>query len=292
MVNAVLKKKDEWNKTRSGHLSTLHRKGFRFYPHNKNDTLLFMKTACFVFLFLLFCLRAHAETYFFVGHSYPLLVEETENGDFSGLAADIAISITEKLGHTVKIGLFPWARAQRMVKTGEADVLMPPYKTPEREAWMDFTEIPFHRNKTVFFVRPDSTFTWDGNLASLRGKKIGMSLGWSFGAEFERAKDFVIIDYSPTIDSCFKKLLAKRVDMVPTQHREANASFERLGLTAKQKPVGILPEVSFNDHYFGFSKQKHKELLEFKKGFDRMLKQMKESGELSRLVKKYGLSGF
>lgn len=249
-----------------------------------------MKTICVVLMSLMFCLSANAETYFFVSSSYPSLAEETENGDFQGAAVDIARIITEKLGHTIKIGLYPWARAQKMVRDGEADVLMPPFKTPEREEWLDFTDIPFHSYNTVFFIRPGSTLTWNGEVSSLKGKRIGMSLGWNFGAGFEQAKDSLTIDYASSIDLCFKKLLAERVDLVPTQQPEAEASFKRLGLTDDQKPIAILPEVAVNYQYFGFSKKKQNELAAFKKDFDRMLKQMQENGELSQLLAKYGLS--
>ena len=249
-----------------------------------------MKTICVVLMSLMFCLSANAETYFFVSFSNPLLAEERENGDFQGAAVDIARIITEKLGHTIKFGLYPLARAQKMVRDGDADVLMSPYKTPEREEWFDFTDIPFYTDKTVFFIRPDSTLTWNGEYASLKGKTIGMSLGWSFGAEFERARASLSLDDAPSLDLCFKKLLAKRVDLVPTQPVEAEASFRRLGLTNDQKPVAILPPLTIGPHYFAFSKQKQKELAAFKKDFDQMLKQMQENGELSQVLAKYGLS--
>lgn len=253
-----------------------------------------MKTVCYVIMFLMLCINpsANAETYFFAGTSFPSLLEKTADGNFRGLATDIARTITERLGHTIVIDLYPWKRAQLMVKTGKADVLMPPYKTPEREKWLDFSELPILLDKTFFFVRPGSSFDWKGDYSLLRGQRVGIVFGWSFGPNFERAKDFVSIDYAPGIDLCFKKLLANRVDMVPTQRREAFASFKRLGLTDGQKPIAIFPELSVNFNYFGFSKQRRKALSVFKKEFDRIMIQMKENGELSRLLKKYGLSDF
>ena len=243
-----------------------------------------MLVICMVFL----CdMSAYAETYLFVGSSYTSLLEETENGEFRGIAAELAKAITETLGHTIRIELYPWKRAQQMVKDGHADVLMPPYKTPEREQWADFTEIPFAPYHTYLFATPGSSFAWNGDFSSLKGKQIGIALGWSFGPEFEKATAFLSLDYAPNIDMCFKKLIAHRVDFVPTQIFEAEASFQRLGLSQDQMPVRILPPMTTNYNYFAFSKQKHKELAGFKKDFDRELKQMKENGELARLLAKY-----
>ena len=250
-----------------------------------------MKTLCLIFTLLLVCINANAETYIFAGSEFPLLSEKTEDGDFRGIAIDIARTITEKLGHTITIRYYPWARAQHLVKTGIADVLMPPYKTPEREKWLDFSEIPFSPDKTFFFVRPGSRSAWNGDFSSIKGKKIGITRGWSVGPDFEQAKHILLIDYASDLDQCFKKLLANRIDLVPTQYRQARVSFKRLGLTNAQEPVRILPELAINYNYFGFSKKKRKELAEFKKNFDREMKKMDKNGEIAAILSEYGMTG-
>lgn len=251
--------------------------------------IIILKILCFIFTLLVFCIDVDAETYIFVGGNFSSLSEKTEDGDFKGIAVDIARKITDRLGHTATIKICPWLRAQKVVKEGKADVLMPPYKTPDREKWLDFSEIPIAPDKSFFFIRPASESEWDGNFSSIKGKKIGIAQGWSVGPEFDQIKKSLSVEYALTLDLCFKKLLARRIDMVPTQLREANASFERLGLTDEQKPVFIFPEVAINYNYFGFSKQKHKELSEFKKNFDLELIRMKENGEISKILAKYGM---
>jgi len=246
-----------------------------------------MKPVIFLFMILIFPLTASAETYLFVGSNFPVLSEETTDGKIHGISVNIAESIAKKLGHRIIFQLYPWKRAQYMVKNGDADVLMAPYKTPEREKWLDYSEEYFFEDRSFFYVRPDSEIVWNGDFSSLQGQKIGMVLGWSVGTAFEKARDSLLIDYAPNIDSCFKKLIFKRIDMLPTQEREANAVFARLGLSDKDKPVIIYPEIDVNYDYFGFSKQKN--LLKFKKEFDRELRQMKENGELSELLKKYNI---
>lgn len=251
-----------------------------------------MKNAVGVILLLLMVApHAGAETYFFVGSHFPILSEETEDGSLCGIGVDVARRIGLKLGHTFTIRIVPWERAKTMVKTGDADVLIAPFKTPEREKWLDYSATYFFVDRSFFFVKPGSPVTWDGTFASLQGLKIGLVQGWSVGPVFDQAKEALQIDYAPTLDLCFKKLLYNRIDMIPTQDREANAAFKRMHLNDTEKPIAILPELDINYNYFAFSKKKN--LSVFKREFDRMLKQMQTSGEIARMLKEnYGISGY
>ena len=242
----------------------------------------------FVFC-LLFCQSAAADTYFFVGSHFPILSEETENGQFSGIAIDVATIIGHRLGHTITIRLYPWERAKYMVETGMADVLMAPYKSPDRETWLDYSENYFFIDKVFFYVRQSNAAGWNGSYTSLQGRKIGLVQGWSVDARFDQIKTSLCIDYGRTLDICFKKLLAGRIDMIPTSVREAKAAFVRLRLGKKEKPVIIRPALATNYNYFGFTRQR--DLSVFKQAFDRQLSQMKANKEISLLLKdKYGLS--
>lgn len=242
-----------------------------------------------VFLFLIALLwtsGVNAENYLFVGSNFPVLSEELPDKSLGGISIDIVRIICKQLGHTPTFEMYPWARAQALVKTGEADVLLVPFKTPERETWMDFSEIPFFEDKSFFFIRPGSHITWDGTFESIDKLRIGKVRGWSLGEAFEKKKPQLAIDYAPSLDLCFLKLISGRVDLVPTQKREAYKAFQRLGLRENEYPAPIPPELSINYCYYGFSKIKHAALKAFKAEFDQALIQMKESGEIARLLKR------
>ena len=229
-----------------------------------------------------------AENYLFVGSNFPILSERLPDETLGGISIDIVRIICNRLGHTPIFELYPWVlRAQALVKTGRADVLLVPYKTPEREKWMDFSQVPFFEDKSFFFIRPDSRITWDGTLASIGRLRIGKVSEWSVGKVFEKQRDTLTIDYAPNIDLCFLKLMSGRVDLVPTQKREAYKAFERLGLSKDKYPVPILPELASHYNYYGFSKKKRAELKGFKAAFDQELKIMKESGQIAQLLIKY-----
>jgi polar amino acid transport system substrate-binding protein len=246
--------------------------------------LRFILPFCFLGVALLWTPLLPAQTYTFVGSNFPILSEQAPDGTLTGIGVEIVRTICNRLGHTPSIRLYPWARAQALVRAGEADVLIAPYKTPEREKWMDYTETPFFEDRSHFFIPPRTAMLWDGDLAAIRDKRIGMVNGWSVGPAFEKEIPNLTIDFAPTIDLCFKKLLAGRVDVVPTQEREATAAFRRLGLEKKDRPVTIEPVLATHFNYYGFSKHKHQELLEFRESFERELKKMYKSGEIEKLL--------
>lgn len=240
-----------------------------------------------VLIFMLSVSGVNAESYLFVGSNFPLLSERLPDQTLGGISIDIVRIICKRLGHTPVFELYPWVRAQALVKTGQADVLLVPYKTPERETWMDFSQVPFFEDKSFFFIRPDSRISWDGTLASIGRLRIGKVPEWSVGNVFEKERSTLIIDYAPSIDLCFLKLISNRVDLVPTQKREAYKAFERLGLSKDEYPVPILPELASHDNYYGFSKKKREQLKSFKAAFDQELKMMKDSGQITHLLQKY-----
>lgn len=233
-----------------------------------------------------------AETFIFVGSNFPVLSEKSPDGTLRGIGIDVVRIICSRIGHTPDIRLYPWVRAQELVKRGMADVLIAPYITPERETWMDFSTTSFFKDESVLFVMPGSRISWDGNYASIQKYRIGMAPKWSVGPDFEKVRDSLSIDYARNIDLCFKKLIAGRIDMVPTQLREALAAFRRIGLQKDEYPVSLKPALAQHENYFGFSRNKRAELKTFKEGFDRELKRMNETGEIEKMLRvKYVQNG-
>lgn len=238
-------------------------------------------------IFMLSASVLSAENYLFVGSNFPVLSERLPDKSLGGISIDIVRVICKRLGHTPTFELYPWARAQALVKTGRADVLLAPYKTPERETWMEFSQIPFFEDKSFFFIRPDSRITWDGTLGSIGRLRIGKVPQWSVGKVFEKKISTLTIDYAPNIDLCFLKLISGRVDLVPTQKREAYKAFERLGFSKDKYPVPISPALAIHYNYYGFSKKKRAELKRFKTAFDQELRSMRDSGRIAQMLQTY-----
>jgi len=113
-----------------------------------------------ILLVLMLSANAGAATYLFVGSNFPILSEETANGEIQGIAVDVARRIGKRLGHIITIRLYPWERAKNLVRTGKADVLMVPYKTPAREKWLEYSATYFFVDKSFRPSNGNSTGCW------------------------------------------------------------------------------------------------------------------------------------
>ncbi len=233
----------------------------------------------------LLCTTVYAETYLFAGTYFPYIVEEKSDGVIQGVGVEIAKEIVEGLGHTIQIRLYPWARAQRMIKDGKADVLIGPYKTPEREKFMDYTSHHFYVDRIVFYAKSDRTLVWNGDFSSLQGKVIGTTLGWSYGTTFDQMKESLTLESVNDLCTNFKKLVMGRVYLVPATNRNALVCIEELDIRGE---VTLLsPDIQTTKGYYGFSRQKN--LTHFKEQFEEKLQQMIKNGAVSRINQTYHL---
>lgn len=72
---------------------------------------------------------------------YPPLNMERPDGSIGGVYADVLRIIAERLGWAYSYRPYPWARAQEMVRRGQADAYIT-VPTPERVEYMKFTSTP------------------------------------------------------------------------------------------------------------------------------------------------------
>lgn len=244
-----------------------------------------MKNIFIMILFSFISRAAIAETYLFVGTTFPSILEQKKNGEVYGLGHDIAKRITDRLGHEIRIEVYPFQRAMKMVAEGKADAFIGPYKTPDREKFMHYSKYAFYQDPMVFYVKANETLVWDRDFTSLEGLRVGLTRGWSYGEEFDRYKTELDVHTASTVKANFQKLLVGRIDVLVSHPRSTSVLIEELDIENEVKM--ILPPITVNKGYYGFSRKK--KLDEFIPLFDLEFKKMIESGEIEELNKKYGL---
>lgn len=206
-------------------------------------------------------------------------VYERADGNFTGMAPDILRAIAPALGQPLHFDLVPWARAQSMVAKGQADLLVGPYKSPERLALFSFSERAFYQDEMVFYARANQVFAWDGAFESLRKKRIVCINGWAYGAAFDAARSHLHLNVTNSVEAGLAMLAHDRVDLFATNRRNTEGVVPLMDLEGKVVPLERI--ITTQRGYFAFPKLPEYDAILAR--FDRAFNAFVDAGELHRL---------
>ncbi|MFE8072460.1 transporter substrate-binding domain-containing protein [Marinobacteraceae bacterium S3BR75-40.1] len=226
------------------------------------------------------------QTYHAVGAFFPRIAEASETGELQGVGVDLARQIATKLGHRLEIDLHPWARALQMIRKGQADLLIGPYWTEEREFFMDFSQAPFYTDQILLYVQRGAPIEWQGDLSVLVGRAVSVTRGWTYGTDFERIRSRLKLKQVNNLCYGFRQLQHGWVDVVPAMVRNARLCIDELEL--KNEVVGLQPAVEATQGYFGFARKPS--LKVFRQRFEQELMRLFKNGTVARINHHYGLS--
>ena len=227
--------------------------------------------------------QAPARELLAVGAQFARVFEYQSSGEYGGLGAELLRLMAARTGHTVRFRMVPWARAQAMLVQGQADILIGPYRTPERIASMGFSDKPFYQDQMVFYTRQDASFGWDGDYAVLKSRRVVLLNGWAYGAEWERMRPGFQVSVANNVENGLKMLVHNHVDVFVSNLRNTDPVIARLGYGRQVKPLPKVIEVQ--NGYFAFPRSPTFDKLRLQ--FDQELNKLIETGELKRLGKRY-----
>ncbi|TBW48236.1 transporter substrate-binding domain-containing protein [Marinobacter halodurans] len=102
---------------------------------------------------------------------------------FGGLYIDIFNEIGRQLHWDIVYKEAPFRRVLWMMENGQADFMLGPLKTDERDAYMDFVVQAFPAERRLFFFRdPENRIT---SYDDLQGRTIGVLRGSSYFPRFD-----------------------------------------------------------------------------------------------------------
>ena len=221
-----------------------------------------------------------------VGTRFEGVYERDADGGFSGLGVEVARLLARHQERAAQFEMYPWRRAQQRVSVGLADVLVGPYKSAEREQTMRFSGQPLFQDQVAFYSRAKGMVFWGGDYAALKGKRIVALNGWSYGAAFTAAAADLNISVANNVENGLMMLVYGHVDMFASNRRDTDPVIQRMGLTDQLLPVA--PLIDTQNAYFAFPKTALGEQLAA--AFDRLLSDLKGSGELRRMARRHLVS--
>lgn len=164
-----------------------------------------------------------------------------------GIGAELARAACDRAGLKCSFQQLPWPRAQKEVEMREADILIGPFRTPERETWLEFSREHFYVDQMWLFRSvPDRGRLPDADSIAT----IGVPLGWAVGGDLDK-RPGVRLEMVRTVDLALNLVLTGRLDAVAA-HARAVARYQAEHAGIRLLPVGR--PLSIQRSYMGFSK--------------------------------------
>ena len=148
----------------------------------------------------------------------PFIYGESQR--VAGPGKDIIAAACEDAGINCSFDIYPWRRAQNLIKDGAADGMMVIGRNPKREEWLRFSP-PIFRTEYGFFVPVENELDYrtPGNIQSYR---VGVFAPSNTATNLESIQttmasdgfEPIDIDHHPDDAAGFRKLAAGRVDAV------------------------------------------------------------------------------
>ncbi|WP_017755699.1 transporter substrate-binding domain-containing protein [Calidifontibacillus oryziterrae] len=205
-------------------------------------------------------------------------VDTAKSEEIIGFDVDLAKAVTEKLGYEIEIRDIEFAGLIEALKTGTVDfVLAGMSATDERRQSVDFSDT-YYVATNMIVTKKDSGIN---TLEDLAGKKVGVQLG---SIQAEKAEEIsesidITIDSRNRIPEIVQELKAGRYGAVIIEDMVAKGYLER-----NEDLTGF---VINNDEETGFAVAFQKGSEEMVADFNRVINEMKESGELEQIINKW-----
>ena len=221
-----------------------------------------------------------------VGTRFENIYERRPNGEFGGMGVDLLRLFAQRYGYRLRFDIYPWRRAQELINGGKVDVLVGPYKTPERMRTMLFSGQAFFQDQVAFYVRANALPLWEGDYQVLHGRRIVTLNGWNYGQAFSKAAPQLNISVTNSVESGLKMLAASHVEMFATNRRDTDPVVQALGM--QDKVMALAPLIDVQDAYFAYPLSPR--WRDMPGQMDRMMTEMKKNGELQKLARRYGVT--
>lgn len=198
----------------------------------------------------------------------------------TGASVEIATRVFTRLGVRWELQyLGPWPRVLSAAEHGDVDVVTTLKDTPERRAFLEFTQ-PVLNNPIAVFVKVDYPINYLGR-DSLIGRKGGLTRGNRFGEEADRfIRERLDVEELNDPLTGFRMLMAGRIDYFMTGLHAGRATLIEAGLEGRI--VALAPYVAETGNAIGFVRNSPCRALV--PAANRVLSEMVARGEIKQIV--------
>ncbi len=203
-----------------------------------------------------------------------------EAGQQTGLYMHIIELTFKAINQPYSVHIVPFKRG--LYRTEEGDgIMIAVLKTDKRMQTLDFSEPYYQERLFVYFNQQQTPLI--KTIDKLAGLNIGTLLGWSYGAEFDQAKnDKQFSTHDSQLETNFNLLAKGRLDAVIHSELSSVYMLDKLGL--KDKVFLASEPLVLGDIHIAVKKGTHKELLD---KINQKLSEPEHKKAINRLIKSY-----
>lgn len=200
----------------------------------------------------------------------------------TGFSVDVVNAVYKRMGVSIdKIEAFPWKRALEMVQHDNAQALFSANFSRDREVFALYPNETLIESPWIIWTRRRDHFT---TLDDLKGKRIGVVLGYSYTPEFwEFIEIYCSVKVVHSDDINFKKLSAGRLDATIAEY--GNGYFLSQSLKLDNLKPNFDLTIKEDGLYVLFNRKSVPD--NFVEKFSNTLKAYKSTDEYSELRKKH-----
>ncbi len=208
-----------------------------------------------------------------------------------GYMIDLARVIAAEAGDNIDYKTTDWVDALDQVRRGAADCVVAA-DPPEAEGF-HLTNEPWGRSVFALFALRDGDWHF-GEFDDLRGRRLGVTAGYSYGPVMDEwiarmpARSVVRVTQSRrALANLYSRLLSASVDAVLDDEQVGLTLAGEMGITDRIRVAGRAP--GSHDLFLACTPADPRG-AEYARRFSDGLRKLRDSGELARILARYGLA--
>ncbi len=230
-------------------------------------------------------LPAWAQKIALVSGEWAPYVSEKMSGN--GAATEIVVAAARAAGLEPSIAFYPWARAEKMIETGEAFAAYPYVDSEERKKIHDFS-VPILKtsDKFIYYADKENNWVWS-TLAEFKKYRMGGTRGFWYMEEYNRHGITPVIAANDQ-EQLIRALIAGRIDYVVADPLVVQESVRKLFPGELTKIRWLSKPLKDSQTHLMVSR-KHPQAKELMSKFNAGMALIRKNGSLAAILAKYKL---
>lgn len=210
-----------------------------------------------------------------------------KNEKMQGILIDIANeAIQSRMNIPIVHTGYPWARAQKQVKTGQADAFIT-FPTPSRLKYTNVGDEVVIVNVATLFTKDRSSVVEQlkqvKTITDLKGIKLIDYIGNGWAKKTFISEKGFDVQWVSRVEQVYRMLAKDRGEAMVTDSNVGHYTIKRLGL---EKELVEVPKSLMNIK-FKLCIGKHSQYLKIIPEFDETIRRMKNEGKIQEIVDRY-----